>query len=157
MNREEDRNIILISVSRLLIPFIQLYALYVIVHGDSGPGGGFQGGVILGASFILYAIVFGFKEARQRVHFRVNDVLNSVGVLIYGGVGLAALLLGGMYLQYRYLPFPNLHLASHYGIFIIEVGVGVTVASVMMTIFFETSNREWDDEEQSDPGENIDG
>jgi multicomponent Na+:H+ antiporter subunit B len=149
----KDRNVILISVSRLLIPFIQLYALYVIVHGDSGPGGGFQGGVILGASVILYAIVFGFREARGRVRQRVNDVLNSVGVLIYGGVGLAALFFGGMYLQYGHLPFPNLHLASHYGIFFIEIGVGITVAAVMMTIFFETADRSGDEGEQSDPGD----
>ncbi len=141
-------NIIIQTVSRLLIPFIQLFALYVIVHGDSGPGGGFQGGVILGASFILYAIVFGAKAGRERVSRKMSDILSSVGVLIYGGVGLCCMVAGGAYLEYNVLPFGDRHLASHYGIFGIEVGVGVTVAAVMVTIFFEMSRR--DREETTD-------
>ncbi len=136
-----NRNVILSSVSRLLIPFIQLFGLYVIVHGDSGPGGGFQGGVILGASFILYALVFGFQNARKRIRRPVNDILNSLGVLIYAGVGLVALVMGGRYLQYEFLPIHDHHLAAHYGIFFIEIGVGMTVAAVMVTIFFETADR----------------
>jgi multicomponent Na+:H+ antiporter subunit B len=135
-------NVTIQTVAKLLIPFIQLFALYVIVHGDSGPGGGFQGGVILGASFILYAIVFGAKAGRERVPRKVSDILNSTGVLIYGGVGLVCILSGGVFLEYNALPFGDHHLASHYGIFAIEVGVGITVAAVMITIFFEMSHRD---------------
>ncbi len=141
-------NVTIQAVSRLLIPFIQLFALYVIVHGDSGPGGGFQGGVILAASFILYAIVFGAKAGRERVSRKTSDILSSSGVLIYGGVGLCCMLSGGYYLEYNALPFANPHLASHYGIFGIEIGVGVTVAAVMITIFFEMSRR--DEKEHAD-------
>jgi multicomponent Na+:H+ antiporter subunit B len=135
-------NIIRRIIARLMIPFIQLYGLYVIVHGDSGPGGGFQGGVILGSSIILYAIVFGLEEARGRISQKLSDMLTSTGVLIYAGVGLVCLLVGGRYLQYNVLPFGDPHLASHYGIFFIEVGVGITVAAVMITIFFETAKRD---------------
>jgi len=134
-------NIIRRTITRLMVPFIQLFALYVIVHGDSGPGGGFQGGVILGASFILYAIVFGSEAGRRRVPAPVTDVLSSVGVLIYAGIGLLCLLLGSAFLDYRALPFKDPHLAGHYGIFGIEIGVGLTVAAVMVTIFFETAHR----------------
>ncbi len=137
-----SENIIRRTITRLMVPFIQLFALYVIVHGDSGPGGGFQGGVILGASFILYAIVFGSEPGRKRIPQSITDVLTSVGVLIYAGVGFLCLLLGSAFLDYRALPFKDPHLAGHYGIFGIEIGVGLTVATVMVTIFFETARRD---------------
>jgi multicomponent Na+:H+ antiporter subunit B len=136
-----DRNTIIRTIARFMVPFIQLFGLYVIVHGDSGPGGGFQGGVILGASIILYAMVFGIEDARKRVSRKASDILNSTGVLLYAGVGVAAMLVGGRYLEYDVLPLGDPHLASHYGIFAIEVGVGITVAAVMITIFFETADR----------------
>jgi len=130
-------NIIRRVVARIMVPFIQLFALYVIVHGDSGPGGGFQGGVILGSSIILYTIIYGRREARKRLPMAVGDVFSSVGVLIYAGVGLVCLFFGGNYLQYNVLPFHSPHFAGHMGIFFIEIGVGLTVAAVMATIYFE--------------------
>ena len=134
------------TVARVVIPFIQLFALYVIVHGDSGPGGGFQGGVILGSSVILYAIIFGAKAGRLWVSQQLTDVFSSIGVLLYAGVGLVALIVGGKYLEYNVLPIGHdAHVASHYGIFLIELGVGITVAAVMVTIFFETAGRDEDD------------
>jgi len=131
-------------ISRLFIPFIQLYGLYVIAHGELGPGGGFQGGVILGASIILYAIVFGMEEGRKRISQKVSDLLNSTGVLIYAGIGVLCLLAGGAFLEYTALPLGTPKLASHLGIYGIEIGVGITVAAVMITIFFETARREDD-------------
>ena len=134
------------TVARVVIPFIQLFALYVIVHGDSGPGGGFQGGVILGSSVILYAIIFGARAGRLWVAQSLTDVFSSIGVLLYAGVGLVALIVGGNFLEYNVLPIGHdAHVASHYGIFLIELGVGITVAAVMVTIFFETAGRDEDD------------
>ncbi len=134
------------TVARVVIPFIQIFALYVIVHGDSGPGGGFQGGVILGSSVILYVIIFGARAGRLWAAQSLTDVFSSIGVLLYAGVGLVALIVGGNFLEYNVLPIGhNAHVASHYGIFFIEVGVGITVAAVMITIFFETAQRDEDD------------
>lgn len=130
-------DIIIRSLARILIPMIQLFALYVIAHGEEGPGGGFQGGVILGASFILHVLVFGAAEGRKRISERASDLLSSTGVLLYAMVGVASLIFGGMYLQYNVLPFGSPELASGMGIFAIELGVGITVAGVMVTIFFE--------------------
>jgi multicomponent Na+:H+ antiporter subunit B len=131
--------IIIRSVSKLFIPFIQLYAFYVIAHGDLSPGGGFQGGVILGASIILYAIAFGLEKGRKRMRQKISDIYISVGVLIYAGIGLLCLFAGGAYLEYAVLPLGSHHHASHLGIYGIEIGVGITVAFVMVTIFFETA------------------
>lgn len=130
-------DIIIRSLARILIPMIQLFALYVIAHGEEGPGGGFQGGVILGASFILHVLVFGAAEGRKRISERASDLLSSTGVLLYAMVGVASLIFGGMYLQYNVLPFGSPELANGMGIFAIELGVGITVAGVMVTIFFE--------------------
>jgi multicomponent Na+:H+ antiporter subunit B len=124
-------------VTKFLIPFIQLFGLYVIAHGELGPGGGFQGGVILGVSIILYSLVFGLKAAKKRISVKTKDLLVPAGVLIYGGIGVLALFWGGNYLQYGvFLPDPKL--ASSLGIMGIEIGVGITVAAVMITLFYET-------------------
>lgn len=130
------------AVAKILIPFIQLYGFYVIAHGELGPGGGFQGGVILGASIILYVLAFDIEAGRKRISQKVSDLLSSTGVLIYGGIGLLCVLAGGAYLEYDKLPLGSAKLASHLGIFGIEIGVGITVAAVMITIFFETARRE---------------
>lgn len=129
-------------IAKILVPFIQLYALYVIAHGESSPGGGFQGGVLLGSSLVLYMLVFGVKAGRRRIKERISDVLTAVGVLIYGGIGLICLLLGGHYLEYDVLPFCSIETANHLGILGIEIGVGITVAMVMTTLYIEIVRRD---------------
>ncbi len=134
-------HLVLRVVAKLLIPFILLFALYVQFHGDYGPGGGFQAGVIFGAGFILYALIFGVNTA-SRVVARPAPVriLVGVGVLLYGGVGVASMILGGNYLDYSVLAHDPVH-GQHLGILLIELGVGTTVAAVMVTIFFSFAGR----------------
>ena len=141
---DQDKDIVKRTVTKLLIPFIQLFGLYVIVHGELGPGGGFQGGVVLGVSIIVYSLVFGFDEAKKRLSVKTKDLLVSSGVLIYGGIGVIALFLGGNYLQYSVL-LPDPQFASTVGIMGVEIGVGVTVAAVMITLFYETVRIDADD------------
>jgi multicomponent Na+:H+ antiporter subunit B len=133
-------HLILRIVAKLLIPLILLFALYVQFHGDFGPGGGFQAGVIFGAGFILYALVFGVETAKKIAQPRIVRVMVAVGVLLYGAVGLVSLLLGGNYLDYSVLADDPVH-GQHLGIFTIELGVGITVAAVMITIFFTFASR----------------
>ena len=133
-------HLILRVIAKLLIPFILLFALYVQFHGDYGPGGGFQAGVIFGAGFILYALVFGLATARRVVQSAILRVVIALGLLLYGGVGVAALLLGGNYLDYGVLAHDPVH-GQHLGIFLIELGVGTTVAAAMVTIFFAFAGR----------------
>ena len=136
--------VVIRTVARALIPFIQLFGLYVIAHGELGPGGGFQGGVIFSSSIILYVIVFGMHEGRRRISEKIGDLLNSTGILIFAGIGLLCLLAGGAYLEYAVLPLGTAKLASHLGIYGIEIGVGITVAAVMITIFFEIARHDND-------------
>lgn len=127
--------------TKLLLPLILLFALYVQFHGDYGPGGGFQAGVIFGAGFILYALIYGLDKARRLMPPQVLRVGVSLGVLIYAGVGLLGLLLGGQYLDYNVLDSHDPAHGQHLGILLVELGVGITVSSVMVTIFYAFAGR----------------
>lgn len=127
-------------VAKLMIPFILLFGLYVQFHGDFGPGGGFQAGVIFAAAFVLYALVYGLDNAKRIIPEKYVRMGVALGVLIFGGTGVASLMLGGNYLDYSVLAHEAPH-GQHLGIFIVEFGVGLTVASVMMVIFFTFAGR----------------
>jgi multicomponent Na+:H+ antiporter subunit B len=123
--------------SKLLMPPIMLFALYVQFHGDFGPGGGFQAGVIFAAAFILYALLFGVAQARRVAPGGVIRATLAGGLLLYAGTGVAGLLLGGNYLNYSVLAHDQVH-GQHLGILLID---GMTVASAMITIFFIFAGR----------------
>ena len=136
---------ILRVVTKLLIPYILLFALYVQFHGDYGPGGGFQAGVILAAAVILYGLVFDLHAVRGAIRPVLVEGLAATGVLIFGGTGLLSLLAEGNFLEYGvlehhvgegYLPH-----GQHLGIFLVELGVGITVAGVMISIFYAFAGR----------------
>ena len=132
--------LVLKVMAKLLIPFILLFGFYVQMHGDYGPGGGFQAGVIIAAAFILYAIVFDVKTARRAAPMAVLISIACVGVLLYAGVGVANLIYGGRFLEYGVLAHEAAQ-GNHIGILIVESGVGMTVAAVMMIIFFSFARR----------------
>jgi multicomponent Na+:H+ antiporter subunit B len=134
-------HLILRVIAKFFIPLIILFALYVQFHGDYGPGGGFQAGVIFGAAFILYTLVFGLDTALKVLPMNVLRILASLGVLIYAGTGVATLLLGGRFLDYNVLGADPLS-GQHLGIVVIELGVGITVAAVMLIIFFSFADGE---------------
>ena len=162
---------ILRIVAKLLIPYILLFALYVQFHGDYGPGGGFQAGVIFAAAIILYGLVFGLNAARGVAPPLLMETLAALGVLIYAGTGVAAMINGGTFLDYNALGGHSQHESGstdpgeeheehpvakekveqqhgilprgqHLGILVVELGVGLTVAAVMITIFFAFAGRE---------------
>ncbi|SIS97543.1 DUF4040 domain-containing protein [Insolitispirillum peregrinum] len=132
---------ILRAGAKLLIGPILLFAFYVQFHGDFGPGGGFQAGVIFAAGVILYALIFDMDRARALFRPAVTRPLIALGVLIYAGTGIATLFFGGNFLGYSAF---NPHHPAHgqeLGIFLVELGVGITVSNVMMTLFFTFCGR----------------
>ncbi|MEE8454059.1 MAG: Na(+)/H(+) antiporter subunit B [Limibaculum sp.] len=135
-----QRHFVLRVTTKLLMPFILLFALYVQFHGDFGPGGGFQAGVIFGAGFILYALVYGIESARRVAPDGALRLLIAAGLLLYVGVGYASLALGGDFLDYNVLSAQGPK-GQHLGIFLVELGVGTTVAAAMVTIFFNFAGR----------------
>jgi multicomponent Na+:H+ antiporter subunit B len=147
-----EQHLILRIIIKILIPFILLYAFYVQFHGDFGPGGGFQAGVIFAAGIILYSMLFGLNVALRVIKQPAVQLLSAVGVLIYGSVGVVSILNGGSFLEYSVLSADPIS-GQHLGILLIEFGVGLTVASVMIIIYFSFSGRSED--QQSKEGTSL--
>ncbi|MGE0557728.1 MAG: Na(+)/H(+) antiporter subunit B [Burkholderiales bacterium] len=127
-------------IAKLLIPFMLLFALYVQFHGDFGPGGGFQAGVMCAAAIIFYGLIFGLPAARALVPDAVVESMLAAGVLLYAGVGVAGILLGGNFLDYFVLAADPVA-GQHRGIFLVELGVLITVSGVMLKIFYVFAGR----------------
>lgn len=139
-------NGILRVIARFLIPLIMLFGLYIQFHGEYSPGGGFQAGVVFGAGWILFALIYGLDAALKVISERAMYVLMVLGVLLYCAVGLLGVALGGRFLDF-YPLLPGPHAAQQTGIISVELGVGVTVATVVMLFFtlFARRKGEWDE------------
>ena len=143
-------------ITKIIIPYILLFALYVQFHGDFGPGGGFQAGVIFASAFILYGLVFGLPAIKRVAPVKVVEKLIALGLLIYAGTGVATMLIpksgdGGTQLQCNFLDYEALNHSiewlgplsgQHLGIFLVELGVGITVTAVMTMVFYAFAGRE---------------
>ena len=127
-------------IAKLLIPFILVFGLYVQFHGDFGPGGGFQAGVIVAAAVIFHALIYGLSTTRRVVPEWVVETMVAAGIVLYAGVGVVCMLMGGEFLDYSVLMHDPVH-GQHRGILLVELGVGITVAGVMLMIFYMFAGR----------------
>jgi len=133
-------HLILRVITKLLVPPIVLFALYVQFHGDYSPGGGFQAGVIFAAGLILFGIVYGLRTVKRVCPPWLVHQMAALGVLIYGGTGVVSLFAGKAFLDYSALAsYPKD--GQHYGIIAVEIGVGVAVAAVMVAIYYAFAAR----------------
>ena len=135
-----DDRVILRVGAKILIPFILIFALYVQFHGEYGPGGGFQAGVIFAAAFVLYALVYGLGNAVRVLPPKAAYVCGAAGISLYLGVGFLTMALGGEFLNYNVLAHDPTH-GQHYGIIAIEVGVLTTVFGAMVGLFYAFAGR----------------
>jgi multicomponent Na+:H+ antiporter subunit B len=142
-------DLIIKTTCRLVVPFIQLFALYVIAHGHYSPGGGFQGGVILGAAVLLLAVSFDLRSARRRMSETMAAFLGTLGVFIYAGTGMVCSMFGANYLDYSAMAplfgADRISARSH-GILIVEIGVGIAVMAVMVMLYYNISSAGKQDE-----------
>ena len=154
--KQGEGNIIVETVARVMIPFIQLFGLYVITHGAGGPGGGFQGGVVFASAFILYVIAFNLTDGGARFPESGNIILSSLGLYIYAGIGLLAIFFtlgAAQYLNYGFIPF-----TSHFeenralGMDFVEIGIGITVMAIIVSIFFDLVQKDGDGQEEEEEG-----
>ena len=135
-----DHHLILRVVTKILIGPILLFGLYVQFHGEYGPGGGFQAGVIFAVAFILYGTVFSLAQLRRLVPDWLVHRIMALGALLYSGIGVWGMMAGGTFLDYDPL-FPDRIDGQHYGIILIELGVGSTVFATMVTIYYAFAGR----------------
>ncbi len=133
--------LVLRIVAKRFIPFVLLFGLYVQAHGDFGPGGGFQAGVIFAAGLILYGMIWGVDALQRVAPVRAVELVVAAGVLLYAGVGVATLLLGANFLDYDVLSAGDPVAGQHLGILLVELGVGLTVAAVMTTMYYAFAGR----------------
>lgn len=138
--QQVGESLIIQTAVRILVPFVQLFGLYVIVHGHYSPGGGFQGGVILGSSFIMLGLAFDQSTSMRLMSERANTILGNAGALIFTGVAALCAICGGLFLDYSALdviiPLGPIEWRS-FGIFLVEVGVGLAVMSIMASLFWD--------------------
>ncbi len=139
------QSIIVQTVCSLLIPFIQLFALYVIIHGHYGPGGGFQGGVLLAVGVILQRLYLGAKISYRKFPPKLALALGAIGMLIFGLAGVVPMAFGGAFLDYGNLPFFWVHNAElrALGILIVEIGIGLAVFGTLVLIFDNLVGERW--------------
>jgi len=145
MKSNED-NPITTLICSIVSPFILLFGLYIIAHGHYSPGGGFQGGTMLAASVILLRLVLGNEISQLQFNSTWGTPLGSLGVLIYFGTGLAAVLFGGTFLNYHFLPLAQeASMKRSFGILIVEIGVGLAVMAILIAIYDDLLGEEPDD------------
>lgn len=131
-------NFVVRTTCRMIIPFVQVFGLYVIAHGHYSPGGGFQGGVILGASFVLFAIGFDLRSAIKQMGERITAFMCALGVLIYAGTGILCMFFKSNFLDYSALAGllgTDPVTARSHGILIVEIGVGMAVMAVIIILY----------------------
>lgn len=145
MIEKRFQSIIVQTICSLLIPFIQIFAIYVIIHGHYGPGGGFQGGVLLAVSIILQRLYLGKQVSYKRFPPRLALAIAAIGMLIFGLAGIVPMAMGGSFLDYAYLPIPWVHGAElrALGILIVELGIGLAVFGTLVLIFDNLAGERW--------------
>jgi multicomponent Na+:H+ antiporter subunit B len=123
------------AISRVLIPLVQLYAVYIVFFGQYSPGGGFAAGVILGAAFILTILVFG-RDRPEGAAMGTILHADGLGLLIFVGVGGLCLIGGGEYLNYSALPVPGVDASARrsLGIVLTQIGVGIDCAVTALSL-----------------------
>lgn len=140
----EYEDVIIQTLSRLLIPFMQTYSLYVFAHGHGSPGGGFQGGCIMAAAFVLMVIAYDLNEVKRRFREKALLIFCCLGVFIFAATGWLCLVLGSNFLDYGFLskvlPADPVK-ARYYGIAMVELGVQIAVMAVMVSIFLDLLTR----------------
>ncbi len=130
-------NIIALKAFRNILCITFLFAAYVQFHGDYGPGGGFQAGVVFAIGYLLIALIYGVDKAKEVISKKVVNILLALGALLYMFMGFFGVFVGSIFLNYSALTLVfdiSFADAQHYGLFLIELGVGITVFAAITKI-----------------------
>lgn len=109
---------ILRKTAKVLIPFILLFAVYVLLNGEVSPGGGFSGGAILSSAMILYSTAFGAETAGRVITAKLFQTARTTGLLLYAAV----------YGFYIFTGANNIHAEIEWMMTLVDLAVGIVVA-----------------------------
>jgi len=129
-NIKDKPDLLNLTTTRFMISFILLFAFYLQFHSEISPGGGFQAGSIIALALIVYDMAIGINIALNRLKFAA-----ILGTAIYFITGLLGLFSKFEFLNYNVL-YKNHLVAQKIGITLVEIGVGISVASIMLLIYF---------------------
>lgn len=132
------KDVIVKTISRIVIPFIQVYGIFIILHGHVSPGGGFSGGAMVGTSLILFTLVFGIDRAKKKFSHRLSEFAESGGIILYIFVGIIGMIVTGSFLSNASAGFPLGEpgtLLSAGMIPLLMIGIGIKVTSTIITLF----------------------
>lgn len=121
---------------RAVSPFVLTFGLFVVLHGTKSAGGGFQGGVIVASVVVTLAFVFGIRQTAAALGRQPLVWGAASGVVLFGAVAAGSALTGGAFLEPSQYPVP-----TAYPVELVEVGIGVTVASIVTLLFLELAGR----------------
>lgn len=131
-------DLIVRTITRIIVPFIQVYGIFIVMHGHVSPGGGFSGGSVIGASLILFTLAYSYEDAAKKMPHSVGKVIESSAVLWYATMGLVGIIMGGNLFENKSAGFymGDLSYLFNAGMIpLITLGVGMKVASTMITLF----------------------
>ena len=131
-------DIIIKNITRIVIPFAQIYGIYVILNGHISPGGGFAGGAIIGTTLILYTLVFGREKGKKKFSHKVSDIAESGGIMFFILIGLIGMIIGGSFLMNIDAGFPEGELGTILSggmIPLLMIAIGIKVTSTMINLF----------------------
>lgn len=137
-------SVIVKTMVAFLVPFIVLFSIYTILHGEISPGGGFQGGAIVGGSMIIFTTIFGLYESSQRIPQKLRAPLEGSAVVTFFIVGILGMVGGGNFLTYAW---PNIAESLQPSVvlwltIIVEIGIGLGGAMVLISILFSMIREE---------------
>ncbi len=134
----EDR--IVRIICRLVLPFIQIYGIYIIVYGHLSPGGGFAGGAIIGSSMVLFALSFNIGAGSKKIPEKASSFMESGGALFFALAGIVSIIIGGNYLANQEAGFGLGSfgtLLSGGLIPLLSVAIGIKITSTIVTLFYD--------------------
>lgn len=124
------------TIAQKLFPFIVLFGFYLISHGHLSPGGGFQGGVVLGTAIILLALSHSIEQTEKKFKSRWLNMLEKLGILTLIFLGFLGIFLGYSFLS-NFLPLGNPGQIASGGLMLLfNIAIGIKVAAGVSVIFY---------------------
>jgi len=122
--------------TRKLFPFMLLYGCYLISHGHLSPGGGFQGGVILGSAIILFGLVEGVSFVQRRFKEELLSAAKNIGMLVFVSLGFGGMILGGSFLS-DFIPRGEIGTVPSAGLILyLNLTIGFMVGTGIAVVFY---------------------